>query len=268
MTWSNDDLSKSVGVESTETAFADHLLRIHRDILDELIRDKIDLEKRGPNWKAYLRVAESELDLWQAQSRGRKQNYSPEELAEAQIARAVANAYEEREYSSLQRMNGEHQAQVAVNIRRSGLAERMIEEGKQGRKLSVLEISSRLAPVLTFPGSSNYFEMAALPYGTHARAVLGEAGLPHYVSSTAAEGSARNMQERFGTHYVLAETSAAPRGDVPKSKRAPEVFVCSLIGSEIQQLNVQFPDVQLRAEFDARVREVLYQQLQRMYAVK
>ena len=156
---SGDDLSEGLGVESTETAFADQLLRIHREALDELIREQIDLEKRGPNWEARLRVARSELDLWEAQSQGRKQNYSSEELAEAQIARAVANAYEEREYSPLQRMNGEHQAQVAVNIKRSGLAERMIEEGKQGRKLSVLEISSRLAPVLTFPGSSKYFEM-------------------------------------------------------------------------------------------------------------
>ncbi len=265
---SGDDLDQSVGVESPETAFADQLLRIHREALDELIREQIDSEKRGPNWEARLRVARSELDLWEAQSQGRKQNYSSEELSEAQIARAVANAYEEREYSPLQRMNGEHQAQVAVNIKRSGLAERMIEEGKQGRKLAVLEISSRIAPVLTFPGSSKYFEMAALPYGTNARIVLGEGKLPHYVSPDAAEGSARNMRESFGTHYVLAETSAAPRTDVPKSKRAPEVFVCSLIGSEIQQLNVQFPNVRLRAEFDACVREVMYQQLQKMYAMK
>jgi len=236
--------------------------------LDERLRSTLR-ERRADEstWTATVTEAQRDLQEWETVS-GRKQNYTFEELAEARIAKEIINTYEKENRRYLLERNALHQAAIATEIIEEGLAERMMREGKEGRKLSILEISSRLAPVLTFPGSSNYFEMAALPYGTHARKVLGEADLPHYVSARAAEGSARNMQEKFGTHYILAETSAAPRGDVPKSRRSAELSVCSLVGSEMQQLTVQFPDVHLRAEFDARVREVMYQQLKHMYALK
>lgn len=146
----------------------------------------------------------------------------------------------------------------------------MIYEGKQGRTFSILEICSRLAPTLTFPGASNYLDIGTVPYNREARVVLGEQPLPHYVSVEAARGSAENMQKRFGSHYVLAETSAAPRTfhreDVAKSRRNPEVHVYSLKGTESRPLKVEFPGVHLRCEFDARVREVLFQQLQRLYS--
>lgn len=239
-----------------------------RSALDRTIVDALAEKKRKKrDWQTTVATAQRDLEAWQAAS-GKAQNYTPLKLAEARVIKELVNAYEQEHRRYLLERNACHQAIIAADIIEGGLAERMMQEGREGRKLSVLEISSRLAPALTFPGSSSYFEMAALPYGTHARIVLGERKLPHYVSPDAAEGSARNMQERFGTHYVLAETSAAPRGDVPKSKRAPELSVCSFVGSEIQQLTVPFPDSQLRAEFDARVREVLYQQLQKMYGMK
>ncbi len=260
-------LADSVGGRFFAETRAKEYFSAENTALQESVREAITRKKAEGIWTNLIAAAELDLRGWESSS-GRKQNYTPEELAEARVVKEAVKSYEERWRYDLGRKNAEHLAAVGYEIVASGLAERMMQEGREGRKLSVLEISSRLAPVLTFSGSSAYFEMAALPYGTTARAVLGESKLPHYVSPAAAQGSARNMQEKFGTHYVLAETSAAPRGDVPKSKRAPEVSVCTLVGSEIEQRNVQFPEVLLRAEFDACVREVLYQQLQKMYGMK
>lgn len=254
--------------ETDEQPIARRYFSNIRSALDRKIADTLaERKSKKKDWRSTVATAQSDLDAWQTAS-GREQNYTSHQLAEARVAKEIMNAYEKEHRGYLLERNACHQAIIATDIIEGGLAERMMAEGKEGRKLSVLEISSRLAPVLTFPGSSRYFEMAALPYGTNARKVLGEAALPHYVSLTAAEASARNMQEKFGTHYVLAETSAAPRGDVPKSRRSAELYVCSLVGPEAQQFTVQFPGVHLRAEFDARVREVMYQQLQKMYAVK
>ncbi len=247
---------------------ADDFFSTIRAALDERISLVISERKRDASvWEATFATAQRDLDMWQRES-ARSQKYTACELAEARVAKDAITAYETQNRRYLLRQNAAHQATIAADIIELGLAERMMAEGKEGRKLSVLEISSRLAPVLTFPGSSRYFEMAALPYGINARKVLGEAALPHYVSSTAAEASARNMQEKFETYYVLAETSAAPRGDVAKSRRPAELYVCSLVGSDMQHLTVSFPEVHLRAEFDARVREVMYQQLKKMYDVK
>ena len=239
-----------------------------RTLLDGKIRKELtERQKKKKDWRTTVAQAERDLEIWQTES-GRAQNYTPHELAEARVAKGVVSLYEAQSRRSLFAQNAAHQAHIAADVIAFGLAERMIAKGREGEKLSVLEISSRLAPVLTFPGSSAYFEMAALPYGTHAREVLGEEKLPHYVSQAAAQASARNMHAKFGTHYVLAETSAAPRSDVSRSRRPSELYVCSLVGSEMQETCVQFPEVQLRAEFDARVREVIYQHLIRMYQMK
>ena len=78
------------------------------------------------------------------------------------------------------------------------------------------------------------------------------------------------MQRRFGVRNVLAETSAAPRKDVPRSRRVPEIYICSLNGgdvlgrtSEHHEINTYF-----REEFDSVVRELMFDRLRKMYGVK
>ena len=247
----------------------DHLFSGIRKELEGRIQEALQNSKTNAGkWEATVEKARTDLSIWGAS--GRTQNYTPEELAEARLKKEAVTDYEREKRNSLYHQNAGHQAAIAVELMNSSLPERMMDEGKAGRKLSILEISSRLAPVLTFPGSSAYFEVGIVPYGTHAREVLGEDALEQYVSTAGAEGSAAALQQRFGSHYVLAESSAAPRLDVPKSRRNPELYICSLAGNTNSQkmiVNLDFPGVELRAEFDSRVREVMYGRLCAMYGV-
>lgn len=123
--------------------------------------------------------------------------------------------------------------------------------------------------MLTFPGSSSYFEVGLVPYGKGARLHVGEqqGTGSSVVTPAAAEQSAKNLQQTFGVHYALAETSAAPRLDVPKSARKPEVYLCGLVGSSVQHEEKHTIDTPFRAVFNARTRELMYGMLRRMYGI-
>lgn len=151
----------------------------------------------------------------------------------------------------------------------SGLSEKLRKQHEVGKKLAVVETSARLSPCLTFVGSSNYLESMMVPYGKKARRALGEKQVQSLVSSEAVEESVRNAQRLFGVDYVLAETSAAPRDEVPKSKRKPEVYLCALMGGNTKIMTLdtthQVIDTPFREEFNCRVRESMYFALKKMY---
>ncbi len=217
-------------------------------------------------WDQKVQEAESILDEW-SQS-GRKQNYTSEELADALFSRKLANLYEEANRFELNIADASHQAEVSEYILSSHLNEKLINEGKEGRKLGLLELSARLMPVLTFPGSSSYFEVGVVPYSKESREILGENVQRSFVNQRVALGSATNMAKKFKSHYSLAETSAAPRPDVPKSGRKPELYICGIVGDEVKLNESYEVDTPFRSEFNAIVRKHMYGALKRIYGVE
>ncbi|MFC1698021.1 CinA family protein, partial [Nanoarchaeota archaeon] len=232
-------------------------------ILD--INSKMNKSKLKDNGKYnnLLQKAKEDLKQW-AEKSGREQNYTAEDLTDARIFKEEANKYQTENLSGLSFLNAMHQAIINYNMIETGLNEILIEEGKEGRKFGIVELSSRLTPVLTFPSSSNYFEVSIIPYGKKSREVIGEKPNKKFLSEEVAEESAENLIRNFGVHYALAETSAAPREDVPKSARKPEIYLTSIYGDK-KETDHYIIDTPFRHEFDSQVREIMYRHLGIMY---
>jgi len=225
------------------------------------------LELNPAEYQQKLEGARQEMASWNLKL-GQTLAYTPEEWMKAKITREAANQYIASEQHRLIYANALHQAIVAEAIRMGGLAEILIEEGKKGNLLTVIETSSRLAPVLTFPGASSYLCAMVVPYAREARTVLGEdhEGRKHFISEEAVRESADNAYNLFGAKMVLAESSAAPRSDVPKSGRKPEVYIARMLPNEpSSNVTHHVIDTPFREEFDARVRELMFFALKEMY---
>lgn len=226
-------------------------------MLDKKIADELKKEE----WKKRIPEAEKTLKEWEEKS-GRKQNYKPEELATEWCKKETANAYRQEKLSELVVLNTLHDATVRYAVMK--LAPKLIEKGKQGMKLAVVELSARLGPSLTFPGSSEYFNCLVIPYSQESRKILGEKGIDKrpLVSKESALESATNMMEKFGVTRVLAETSMAPSKDVLKSRKKPQMYLCKLYKEPSGSLynDVIFHDstTHFREKFDSEVRQMMY----------
>lgn len=212
-----------------------------------------------------IKAAKSDIEKWTAD--GKMSKYTAQRLAEARLKRETANKYQAENNAELNILNKIHEAIIGNAILESGLASIMIEEGIQGRKFGIQEIASRITPSLTFPDSSKYFSISLLPYGKEARMALGETEKDSVVTEISVQESARNIQKRFNVHYVLVESSSAPRNDVPKSAKKPEIYICRLNGTESSIIHSEI-DVMLRPEFDAKVREMMFLSLLDIYGIK
>jgi nicotinamide mononucleotide (NMN) deamidase PncC len=214
------------------------------------------------DWNAKVEEARAELQRWAEESQ-RPQNYTPESLARAKIEKGVASDFAKEHAGELALTNALHGSIVNSAIK-ANLAEKMKIAGKEGNKLALLELSARLSPGMTFPGSSAYFEIAAIPYGVGSRQVLGEAEQKRLVSEESAIESVRNIAERFDVKYALAETSMAPADRIMKSARKPEVYIASYRNREIG-VEHHVIDTNFRDKFDATVRELMFHALKKMY---
>ena len=226
--------------------------------------------RKEKNWPERVYAAQQTLKQW-FDSSGRVQNYTSEELAQAQFIKETANKIMKDHSLKLTFSDAVHSAIIRTQLRRQRLEERLIAEGKEGRKFALVELSARLSPALTFEGASNYLSAVVIPYGKEARTAIGELHDPSIplVSAPAALASAHNAHKQFGAHYVLAETSAAPRNDVPKSGRKPEIYVCrSLLKQDGRSEHVithHTIDTPFREKFDSTVREIMYEELKKLY---
>ncbi|GEM_PF-2197002 len=227
--------------------------------------------------------AEQDLLSWEKSS-GKPSVYTPIELANARLKQKIINRASELHSLELELLNAMHQAYISVAIKQE-LSAKMIEEGKVGKKFGLIELTSRLGPTLTFPDSSNYFHIAAVPYGKESRITLGEAKTKEFVSADVAKESCANLLRTFNVDYAVAETSAAPRSTVPKSKRLPEVYICSVKKNKIDSANnnanteidkttnaeqIFFEshhtiNTPFREEFNAVVQELLFYELAKLY---
>ncbi len=227
-------------------------------------------EQEKNNWAEHIHAAEQTIKQWQSSS-GRTQNYTPEQLAEAQLRKEIAKKYSREFRTKLMLLDELHRAIIRIHLHHIGLADMFIAEGKEGKKFALVELSARLSPALTFEGSSNYLSAVFIPYGKEARTALGEVHDPSIplVSAPAVCVSAHNAHKQFGAHYVLAETSAAPRADVPKSGRKPEIYTCRSFlkedGSPEHFVTHHVIDTPFREKFDSVVREIMYEELKKLF---
>ncbi len=236
---------------------ADDVFKEHRDRLNELT-ELISLE-------GYMSEAVRDIEIWEKRS-GMKPTYTANELAQARRERNAANDYQNDQFFELQLLDGEHLACIS-NVVYRNLSHFIMEKNEFDKKLGVVELSARLMPALTFPGSSKYFEVGIIPYGKDSRKAIGEKPLNSFVSSKVAKESATNLARTFGVHYALAETSSAPREDVPKSGKKPEVYICGVVGNEVLFEQHHLIDTPFRAEFNSNVRELMYLALTKMYGL-
>jgi hypothetical protein len=247
------------------TSFATKLFQTHRNQLTDRINTQIARLSEDGSYAELLVQSSKDLQKWE-QSSGKKQAYTPQELTYARLARESANTYQRENVMALCLTDAEHQAKIFHEILNTGLADKMMNEGSIGRKFGIVELSARLMPVLTFTGSSSYFEVGVVPYGKKSREAIGENIGNSFVSENAASESAKNLSRTFNVYYSLAETSAAPRDDVPKSGKNPEIFLCGIVGgTEIIKENHMII-TPFRSEFNAVARELMYQSLKRIYS--
>lgn len=214
-------------------------------------------------------LAKSRTDLMKWSKKDKKHTYTEYSLMLAKISRDVANQYEAENISAILTANALHQAAVAFSFNsNNALFQNMIKKGDEGKKLGIVEMADRLGPVLQPAESSKYYHIKYVPYGFQSRVDLGE--LNHrdvpLVSAETAEKSAFNLIKRFGVHYALTETSAAPRLEVPKSGRKPELYVCMYRKGEKPLIEKFEIETLLRLEFDSRVREIMYFSLNKLFS--
>ncbi|MBT7902892.1 hypothetical protein HN587_03440 [Candidatus Woesearchaeota archaeon] len=253
---------------------AQELFKPYTEELATRVEDQLAQKKESGEWTALIDAANADLTAWKEES-GRIQRYTPEELAQARLQKEVANEYSTEKSGELALVNQFHQAIISYAIQNLGVATELIKEGKSKRKFAIVELISRLAPSLNFPGSSSYLTGAFVPYAREARTVLGESTpTGSYVQPSVAVESAHNLILQFEVSYALAETSAAPRSDVPKSKRLPEVHICSVANGtndpEAQAMQTQKHEIptHFREEFDSAVRELMFKELVSMYQIE
>jgi len=258
------DLEKLLPLIGKDDAgLAEELFSEHRTrLIANTAAKKRWMEDFG-EWSAEVEKAAADLQTWREQS-GKEQVYTPDSLVEARLRREMANAYEGNHSFPLNRSDTDHLALIREDMKQGGLAKILMKGGEEANKLGLVELSARLLPALTFSGSSIYFEGGIVPYGKEFRIVIGEAPSKSFVSAAVAEESARNLQRQLGVHYALAETSAAPRSDVPKSGKKPEIYICGLVGDTTYAQH-HIVDTPFREEFNAVARELMYELLKRMY---
>ncbi len=244
----------------------DSFFAAHNSALDNQIKKEVERLNSSGEWNERIQQAQADLESWS--TGGRKQAYTPNSLVLAKISRELANNYEDVNGAGLLTANAMHQAVVTYTFSRDKkLFEYLVREGKRGKKFGLVEMADRLGPALQPAGSSAYFYIKYVPYGVESRSILGERiNEKAFVTPDTVVGSASNLINRFGVHYALAETSAAPRSDVPKSGRKPELYICTYVKGgeprvESHQINTLF-----RTEFDSRVREEMYQSLRGLFA--
>ncbi|MFA6460838.1 MAG: hypothetical protein WCV90_01110 [Candidatus Woesearchaeota archaeon] len=252
------------------------------------------MTSNASTWSKYIDDAAREISSWSLKP-GQTLAYTPEEWVRANVARDCANEYQKEYGRELMLLNVLHQGAVASALQWSGLSHyfsgkegSLIEGGREGYLLALVETSSRLAPVLTFPGASSYLCATIVPYAREARTVLGEKhkGRAHFISEDAVRESARNTYRIFSKALnkdvppeeqrevrVLVESSAAPRSTVPKSGRKPEVYIAHIdaLPWENKMTTVvdhYIIDTPFREEFDSKVRELMFLTLRGMYQDK
>ena len=256
-------------IRSEEAGLATWLFLPHRlNLTADVEAKRQDLQVSG-GWDLELQKATRDLEAWKQQS-GREQSYTAESLAEARLIREMANVYEDIHSFPLNRGDTDHLALIREDMKQSRFRKILMAEGKGFKKLGLVELSARLLPALTFPGSSAYFEAGVLPYGMLSREAIGEdpkVSVKSFISAAVAEESAANLQRQFKVHYALAETSAAPRNDIPKSGKKPEIYICGLVG-DTKLTQHQVIDTPFREEFNATARELMYIMLKKMYGAE
>jgi hypothetical protein len=247
-------------------SISDIFFASHGESLALEIKREVQRLHESGEWDALIEVAQFDLENW---SRGgKKQTHTADSLTVARISRELTNEYEKTNASSLLTANALHQAAVTYAfLRNRKLFESLTCEGKAGKKFGLVEMADRLGPALQPAGSSAYYHVKYVPYGIQARAVFGEniiEGLS-LVTPDAAIESASTLINKFGVHYALAETSAAPRAEVPKSGRKPELYICTLVKGGKPVAESHQIDTPFRTEFDSKVREKMYKALRRIF---
>ncbi len=227
--------------------------------LNEKIDETAVEFKHTDKWEQGLQIAEKDIFSW---SRGgKKQAYTPESLVNARIARDCANHIERESVAELLLLNTQHQAAISLAfLTHPDLFSKMVSEGKEGKIFGLVEMTDRLGPAIQPTGSSNYYAIKYTPYGIASRAAIGEEDdeKVQLVSATTAEASAKNLSRLFGVYYALAETSTAPRNDVPKSGRISGAYISTLEDSNIINTTMHEIPVLFRAKFDSIMRELMY----------
>ncbi|MBI4147914.1 hypothetical protein HY490_01355 [Candidatus Woesearchaeota archaeon] len=233
------------------------------------VQERFQTARRTVQWSE--RIHDAEVLLAESTKPGRTPAYTPEGLAEEILRKQVVETHHAEHVAELQGLAAVHDAVIRYKVQNSGLADILKQEGARGNKLVVVELSARISPALTFAGSSNYLTAVLIPYGREARIALGEnfAESSQFVSQSTAIASAENASRRFQTRRVLAETSAAPRPEIVKSGRKPEVYVCTLVNDVAQTPDVSHHviDTLFREKFDCVVREIMYSSLKKLYGV-
>jgi hypothetical protein len=260
------DIERFSGMLNEGAGVASAFFAPHREALVVGVETEMARASSSGEWNRQVAAAAEDLERWS--QGGRKQVYTPEKLAEARLAREVANNYEADNLVSLQIANGLHQVAVTCAfVQNRDLFDSLVSEGREGRKLGLVELADRLGPALQPAGSSAYYIGKYVPYAIESREIFGEVieeGVK-LVTPEVARAGARNLVEKLGAHYALAETSAAPRADVPRSGRKPEVHICTYVNGSDPVVKSYGVDVSLRTEFDSRVREEMYNSLRGIF---
>jgi hypothetical protein len=218
--------------------------------------------RANKNFEKEIEQAEKDLTEWERQS-GANDNCAPEVLATKRLLNLAAQDYESKKYYMLAQDYSLIQSTISKVIQEE-IAPIMTEATKKNGKLGIVELAARFTPVLNFPGSSSFFNGMYLPYGKEIREQFGEQLSDKFVNQETAFNSASNMIN-LGAGYVLAETSMAPTSFVPYNGRLPEIHICGLkkegnIFYESHEINTQ-----LRKHFDAKVMELMYFALKKLY---
>ena len=126
---------------------AGKLFREHKADLDAKIGGKIAQLDASGEWGRFMDAAQKDLEKWSAG--GKIQAYVPRSLALARVSREVANNYEKENALELMNLNAIHQTILAHSFSQNEfLLNKLIQEGKDGRKLGLVEMADRLGPVL------------------------------------------------------------------------------------------------------------------------
>ncbi len=230
---------------------------------ENTLNDLISKELKKSDWRNRIPEASKTIREWTAKS-GKMQNWHKEDLARAWCVKEVANKFYQNHETELMLLDAFHETVIRYAVKHD-LGEKLIEKGKQGLDLLAIEISSRLAKSLNFPGSSAYLSGIIIPYNQKVRTALGEKQEDSLVTKKVVIESAQNAMKLFNAKNVLAETSIAPEPRVRKSRKEPKVFICELQEGKSYEVNEYLIRTHLREKFDSTVRELMYQKLKKMY---
>jgi len=231
--------------------------------LDDLFRERYSASiEQQP-----LDIPKAEEEMVQLEQKlGRKLSYTTVAWAKVHREKEIANIMEAEFAEAFDRQNIYHDA-VVRNAVKTQLKDILIKEGRARRKLGIVELVARLLPALNaFSGASDYFIGGYIPYGVESREPFGESRYATLVTQEVAAGSAHNLCKSLHVYYALAESSAGPTTEVPKSGKQPRVYIAAFVnGGSFVNREVIIP-THFRAKFDAVVREEMFTTLREMYA--